>query len=109
MGGPHMMKIENVRLVPNISIGGHLESEDDQNNDIYWVNESGSRENLNISTCGSILIDKMSSTALLSSDGRTDIKMLHFLNGDVEKLVEYIVVNRRGDGFEGFNETITGP
>lgn len=101
-----MVKIENVRLVPNISVGGYLESDDKQN--IYWISDEGSggaRENLNISACEFILIDKLSSTALLSSDETAGIRMLHFLNGDIDKFVEYLF-NEHG---EGFDKNITGP
>lgn len=111
------MKIENVSLVPNISTEGHLE--DNSQGEIYWFNDSetGISENLNISSCDSILIDKLSSTVLLSTDdsnnnsnnnnNNKNIKMLHFLNGNADKFAEYFI--NRSFREVNFIQSNTGP
>ena len=82
-----MFVIENVRLIPNASVGKLYEIE----NEVFWSDcHDISTENLNILECESVLIDKLSSTALFSSQNK-GIKMIHFLNNeDITVLVEFL-------------------
>lgn len=83
-----MFFIENVRLIPNASIGKLYESE----NELFWLDShnQNSKHNLNIFASQSILIDKLSSTAIFNSQ-KKGIKMIHIINNDdITKLVNYL-------------------
>jgi hypothetical protein len=82
-----MFVIENVRLIPNASIGKLVAIE----NELLWMNsQENLRENLNIFDCESVLIDKLSSTAIFNSQ-KKGIKMVHLMNNeDSSLLAEYL-------------------
>lgn len=82
-----MFVIENVRLIPNATIGKLTE----EDNVLYWVNsETQTLIDINVSDCESILIDELSSTAIFSSQ-KMGIKMIHFINTeDMYALVQYL-------------------
>lgn len=82
-----MFVIENVRLIPNASIGKLAEIE----NELIWTDSTENyKQNLHIFDCESVLIDKLSSTAIFNSQKR-GIKMIQLMNNeDSSKLIEYL-------------------
>ena len=82
-----MFVIENVRLIPNASIGKLYEIE----NELFWIDSHENlKQKLNIFDCKSVLIDKLSSTVIFNNQ-KKGIKMIHLMNSeDIMKLVEYL-------------------
>lgn len=89
--------MDNVRLIPHAS-SGKLQI---INGDLVWFNEE-IEESMEMSNSSSILLDRLSSTALISyGTGHRNIKMLHFLVNEDFGL-DFLNILKELKGFEEF-------